>query len=74
MKDQTQKRQLLHLYVNEVLQKDLCEILNLEWKENKIFGIRVKDILSGDDEIKYKLKLIINQIRYVNRKEKDHAE
>ena len=43
-------------------------------QENKIFGIRVKDILSGDDEIKYKLKLIINQIRYVNRKEKDHAE
>ena len=74
LKDQTPKRQLLHLYVKEVLQKDLCEILNLEWKENKIFGIRVKDILSGDDEIKYKLKLIINQIRYVNRKEKDHAE
>lgn len=74
MKGYTQKRQPLHLYVEDILHKDLSKILGLEWKENKIFGIRVQDILSGDDEIKYKLKLMIDQIRYVNRKEKDHAE
>lgn len=74
LKGYTQKRQPLHLYVEDILHKDLSKILGLEWKENKIFGIRVQDILSGDDEIKYKLKLMIDQIRYVNRKEKDHAE
>lgn len=68
------KRQPLYLYVEEVLHKDLSETLNLRWKEDKIFGIGVQEILSPDDEMKYKLKLIIDQIQYVNRKEKSHAE
>ncbi len=74
-KDERNKRQdgkprqdVLYDYVRSMLKEDLLERIELYQKDQKILGMPVSEVLDEEELISYKLRLMIEQIRYANRK------
>ena len=59
------KQDVLVKYINNIIDGDLFEILDM--KGNSILGVNRDDILSDDELIQYKLKIIIRKISFMNR-------
>lgn len=54
-------------YVHKILETDLYDILGLKWTENKVMGLDIHELLSQNEIMQYRLKLMIKQLRYANR-------
>lgn len=65
--DGKQKQDALYQYVHKVLDTDLYTLLGLEWKDQQVMGMDIGEILTKDELLQYKLKLMIGQLRYENR-------
>lgn len=61
------RQDILCQYVYKVFESDLYTMLGLEWKNNSVMGVDINDLLSREEVVQYKLKLIIRQLRYANR-------
>lgn len=71
--NQQEKRDDLVRYVTYILKNNLYDILDIHWKDNKIMKIEAEKIMSETEIMRYKLELIIQQIRYANREMKNNA-
>lgn len=60
-------------YIHKILDGDLFKELGLEseLKNGGIMGIAADELLTGEDILKYKLRLMVRQIRYKNRRGKN---
>ncbi len=65
---------VLHRYVKCMLDNDLMERLHIDVKHGKILGLDVTEVLTKDEQLRYKLQLMIDQIRYANREVKKYAD
>lgn len=72
--DGKQRQDALYEYVVSMLKGDLLERLGLHWKDKKIFGVSVSEILCEEELISCKLQLMIRQIRYANREVRADAD
>lgn len=62
------KRQdALHKYVRRMLEAELADILEIPEKERSALRFSMTDVFSEEDLLRYKLQLMIRQIRYANR-------
>lgn len=65
--DGKQKQTALYQYVHKVLDTDLYALLGVEWENHQVMGMDIRKILTEDEIVQYKLKLMIGQLRYENR-------
>ena len=65
------RQDALHQYVTSMLDQDLLERLHIE---GKVLGLEASDILTEEEMIRYRLQLMIDQIRYANREVKKYAD
>lgn len=75
-KDQGPKKRqdALHKYVRGMLETELADILEIPEKKRKALGFSLSDIFSEEDFLRYKLQLIIRQVRYANREVREHED
>ncbi len=67
-----QRQDALHEYVRALLACDLLEKLKIPGQK-KLLGYSTGELLSEEDILKYKIKLMIRQIRYKNREGRKNA-
>lgn len=65
--DGKKRQDVLYRYVKEILEGDLFQIVDIEWKNECVFGIQIQDLLPADRMIQYKLNLMIRQLKLENR-------
>lgn len=72
--DKKQKGDELYSYIEKILNSELTKLLGLQEPEDKeeysVLGIPQRELVSEQDMIRYKMKLMIRQIQYGNREVK----
>ena len=69
--DGKQKKDSFHRYMTRMIQTGLFELLGLS--QEKILGVPVAQLLDQDEQVRYKLQLMEQQIRYANREGRSHG-
>lgn len=69
-----ERQDALHRYVKMMLDKELTDILNIPETKTQAFGLSLADVFSEDDILRYKLQLMIRQIRYANREVREYED
>lgn len=71
--DKKSGKEALRQYLRSVMDRDFGKVLGIEGEDAEILGQSFQEILSEEEMIYYRLKLVIQQLRYLNREEKGNA-
>lgn len=69
--DGKQKKDAFHSYMTRMIRTGLFGLLGIS--EEKLVGVPVAQLLDPDEQVRYKLQLMEQQIRYANREGRSHG-
>lgn len=59
------RKDSFHFYIDRILKTDLYDLLEIS--QERLLGIPVQELMSGEEKVRYKLQLMERQIRFANR-------